>query len=116
VRLSAFAKPKLISAKDESIGVQLKIWQKSYRSMEVLYTARFIRSYKKLPVAVQHDVESALLDYKDTKNHERLKLHKLHGNMKQYHAFSANFSYRIVVKIEKNTTYCMDVGDHTVYE
>ena len=84
--------------------------------MEILYTARFIRSYKKLPQAVQSDVESALEDFKDKKNHEQLKLHKLHGNMKPYHAFSANFSYRIVVKIEKNISYCMDVGDHTVYE
>ncbi len=84
--------------------------------MEILYTARFIRSYKKLPVLVQGDVEKALEDFKRKENHETLRLHKLHGRMKQYHAFSANFEYRIVVKVEKDCVYCMDVGDHSIYE
>lgn len=84
--------------------------------MELFYTARFLRSFTKLEQAVQDDVESAIEDFKKKENHERLKLHKLHGKMKLYHAFSANYSYRIIVKFEKKNVYCMDVGDHRVYE
>lgn len=84
--------------------------------MEVLFTARFLRSYNKLPLAVQDDVVHAVEEFRQKENHGVLKLHKLHGKMKKYHAFSANFSYRIIIKIEKNTAYCMDVGDHSIYE
>lgn len=84
--------------------------------MEVFFTARFLRTYKKLPPGVQHDVENAIEAFKSSKNHEQLKLHKLHGKLKQYHAFSANFSYRIILKLSKDKAYCMDVGDHGVYE
>ncbi len=84
--------------------------------MEVLFTARFLRSYNKLPPAVQDDVSSAVDAFKQKSNHEALKLHKLHVQMKKYHAFSANFSYRIIVKIEKKVAYFMDVGDHCIYE
>jgi mRNA-degrading endonuclease RelE of RelBE toxin-antitoxin system len=84
--------------------------------MELFYTARFLRSFAKLDSAVQDDVESAIEDFKEKENHERLKLHKLHGKMKLYHAFSANYNYRVIVKIEGKNVYCMDVGDHSVYE
>ncbi len=84
--------------------------------MEVFFTARFLRSYNKLPLAVQDDVQEAVEKFKQKQNHEALKLHKLHGKMKKYHAFSANFSYRIIIKIEKNSVYYMDVGDHSIYE
>lgn len=84
--------------------------------MEVLFTARFLRSYNKLPLEVPDDVVHAVEEFKQPRNHEMLKLHKLHGKMKKYHAFSANFSYRIIVKIEKGSAYCMDVGDHSIYE
>ena len=84
--------------------------------MEIFFTARFLRSYNKLPVAVQDDVENAVERFKQKTNHAVLKLHKLHGIMKKYHAFSANFSYRIIIKIETDGVYYMDVGDHSIYE
>ena len=30
--------------------------------------------------------------------------------------FSANFSYRVIIKIEKGATYYLDVGTHDVYK
>ena len=84
--------------------------------MEVLFTARFLRSYNKLPRDVQSDVEQAVELFKDRGNHDRLKLYKLRGKMKQHYAFSANYSYRIVVKISGKVVTYMDVGDHSVYE
>lgn len=83
--------------------------------MHVFYTARFLRSLKKLPKDIQDDVVVACKKFENTKNHESLKLHKLTGGMKAYHAFSVNFRYRVVVKITKGEAYCMDVGTHEVY-
>ena len=84
--------------------------------MEVFYTARFLRTFAKLESNVQNDVESAIDDFVCDMHTAHLKLHKLHGNMKQYHAFSANYSYRVIVKIEKASVYFMDVGDQSVYK
>jgi mRNA-degrading endonuclease RelE of RelBE toxin-antitoxin system len=84
--------------------------------MEIFFTARFLKSFNKLTADVQDDVERAVEEFKNRDTHQKLKLHKLHGKMKKYHAFSANFKYRIIVKIEKSIVYCMDVGDHSIYE
>lgn len=84
--------------------------------MQYLYTARFLRSLKKCDEAVQDDVFHAVNLFENGNNSEKLKLHKLHGKFKLWYAFSVNFSYRIIVKIEKGTTYYMDIGTHDVYK
>jgi plasmid maintenance system killer protein len=84
--------------------------------MEYLYTARFLRSLKKCEEAVQDDVIHAVKMFQDGANNKSLKLHKLHGNLKSWHAFSANFTHRVIIKIEKRVTYYLDVGTHDVYE
>ena len=84
--------------------------------MVQLYTRRFLRSLKKLPEAVQNDVILAVERFKKKSEHKALRLHKLSGRMKKYHAFSANFNYRIIVNIDEKDTYFLDVGTHEVYE
>ena len=84
--------------------------------MELLFTARFLRSLKKLSPEVQKDVIASVEEFKNKKNHKKLGLHKLHGDMKAYHAFSSNFYHRVIIKISKTKVYCMDVGTHDVYK
>lgn len=84
--------------------------------MQYLYTARFLRSLKKCDEAVQDDVFRAVKLFEKGNNTEAVKLHKLHGKFKTWHAFSANFSYRIIIKIEKGTTCYLGVGTHEVYK
>ena len=84
--------------------------------MQVLFTARFLRSYNKLLLPIREDVEHVVALLEKNPKDQSLKLHKLKGKMKQYYAISANYSHRIILKIEKDTTYCMDVGDHSIYE
>ena len=84
--------------------------------MQYLYTARFLRSLKKCEEVIQDDVIQAVKLFEKGKNNEILNLHKLHGKFKLYHAFSVNFSYRVIVKIEKRVTYYMDVGTHNIYQ
>lgn len=69
--------------------------------MRHLYTARFLQSLKKLNQGVQDDVFRAVKLFEQGNNTEALKLHKLHGKFKNLYAFPVNFSYRIIVKIEK---------------
>jgi mRNA-degrading endonuclease YafQ of YafQ-DinJ toxin-antitoxin module len=83
--------------------------------MQYFYTARFLRSLKKYEEAVQDDVFRAVKLFEKGKSDEILKLHKLHGKFKSYHAFSANFSYRVIVKIGKGVLYYADVGTHDMY-
>ena len=84
--------------------------------MRYLYTARFLRSLKKCDEAVQDDIIQAVKLFEKKENIKQLKLHKLHGKFKEWHAFSANFSYRIIIKIEKDAIYYLDVGTHDVYK
>ena len=83
--------------------------------MEYLYTARFLRSFKKCDKAAQNDIALAIELFEKRENYKNLKLHKLRGKFKKWHAFSANFSYRVIVKIDKGVAYYLDVGTHDVY-
>ncbi len=84
--------------------------------MQYLYTARFLRSLKKCDEGVQDDVFAAVKLFEKGTNNEVLKLHKLHGKFRAWHAFSANFTHRIIIKIEKKNIYYLDVGTHDVYK
>jgi mRNA-degrading endonuclease YafQ of YafQ-DinJ toxin-antitoxin module len=84
--------------------------------MEYFYTARFLRSLKKMDDGVQDDIIRAVKLFETGKESETLKLHKLHGKFAKHYAFSANFSYRIIIKIEKSAMYYLDVGSHDVYK
>jgi len=43
-----------------------------------------------------------------------LKLHKLKGNLKDFHSISLSFEYRIILLIEpsKEAMYLVDIGTH----
>ena len=84
--------------------------------MEYYYTARFLRSLKKLEEGMLEDVMNAVRLFETGNENETVKLHKLHGKFHYYHAFSVNFSHRIIIKIEKGVTYYFDVGSHDVYK
>ncbi|HCG99377.1 MAG TPA: hypothetical protein DE036_06175 [Actinobacteria bacterium] len=83
--------------------------------MQYVYTARFLRSLKKCEEAIQDDVIRAVKLFEKGESNNVLRLHKLHGKFKSYHAFSANFLYRVIVKIEKKVVYYADVGTHDIY-
>ncbi len=84
--------------------------------MEYRYTRRFLRSLKKLPKEVQDDVIQAVDAFRKNVHSPGLKLHRLHGKMKGYRVFSANFAYRGIVNVEKQHTYFTDVGGHNICE
>ena len=83
--------------------------------MQILYTARFLRSLKKLPEEIQEGAIAVLQIFEDDPKHPLLKPHKLTGKWRGYVAISVSFYYRIIIKKTESETYCMDIGTHDVY-
>ena len=86
--------------------------------LQVIYTTEYARSYKRLSPQLKIEVKEKVEQFRDPRNHERLRLHKLHGDMKAYHSFSVNYSVRVIVRIvnKKAIAFIIDVGDHSIYE
>jgi len=84
--------------------------------MEHAYTPRFLRSFKRLPRGVQDDVLDAVERFKKDQTFPQPRLHKLSGELKKYHAFSANFSYRVIIHIHRKEVLFINVGSHDMYQ
>ena len=85
--------------------------------MEVHYTAAFIRQYNKLNKNLQDEVIEKIELFKNKSNHTTLKVHALHGRLKNYHSFSVNYSHRIVFEyISKEEIALLKVGTHDIYD
>lgn len=81
------------------------------------YTREFIRAYDKLPNALKEMVKERIQSFKDKKNHQQLKVHKLHGKYQGFFGFSVDRKYRIMFEwISKNEARLHTVGDHSIYE
>lgn len=87
--------------------------------MEVAYSPKFVRLLNSLPPALQEEVIEKVELFKNEKNHPALKVHKLHGRLKEQYSFSVNYQTRIVfVYLPKKPkeAYLLTVGDHDVYD
>jgi len=84
--------------------------------MEYAFAPRFLRSFKRLPKSVQDDALYAIDQFKKDSHTPHLRLHKLSGKLKKYHAFSVNFSYRIIVHIHQTEVWFINVGSHDMYQ
>jgi len=79
----------------------------------IRYTAKFIQIYKGLEPALKEEVKEKILFFQDAKNHEILKVHKLHGRFKTCYSFSVNYKIRIIFKYENKTAVnLLYVGNH----
>ncbi|HFC11081.1 MAG TPA: hypothetical protein ENJ75_02755 [Candidatus Kaiserbacteria bacterium] len=83
--------------------------------MRYFSTGKFLRTLQKYESPVRQDIARAIRLF-EAGERESIGLHRLHGRMRAYHAFSANFSYRVVVKMTKKASYYIDVGTHDVYQ
>ena len=83
---------------------------------EILYTKTFLKRYKKLDSDFQEDIKDKIELFKDKKNHERLKVHKLKGKYKGFLSFSINRKDRILFQfIKGNSAIFLDIDDHDIY-
>ena len=63
--------------------------------MEIFFTPKFIRDFKSLEKDLQIEVSDKIDLFRDRKNHQMLKVHKLKEILKGRCSFSVNYQYRI---------------------
>lgn len=85
--------------------------------MEVLYKPSFVREFQKLPLALQDEVYERVEEFKNPKNHKRLKVHALRGGLKGYYSFSVNYQWRVIFTFAKGKreAHLHKLGDHSIY-
>ncbi len=84
--------------------------------MEIRYKPSFLRDFKHLPLSVQQEAKERIEQFKNPDNHQKLKVHKLKGKLKNFYSFSITYSHRIVFECEtKNIIVFLAIGDHDVY-
>jgi len=85
--------------------------------MLISYKPSFVREFKKLPAELQEEALERIDLFRNEKNHEKLKVHKLKGRLKDFHSFSVTYSHRIVFSYEsKKEVVFIAIGDHSVYK
>jgi len=85
--------------------------------IKIIYTPRFVREFSKLDSAIQVEAHEKIKLFQDPQNHKGLKVHKLHGPLKNFLSFSANYQYRVVFSfLSKNEVVLLMIGNHDVYK
>jgi mRNA-degrading endonuclease YafQ of YafQ-DinJ toxin-antitoxin module len=81
--------------------------------LEIIYSRNFVRMYRKLDPNLKEEIKLKIHLFKDKKNHESLKVHKLKGVLRNLYAFSINYKVRVCFDFtESNTAYLHSVGNH----
>lgn len=85
--------------------------------MNIEYSPKFARLYKKLPKEVKDSADIKVTLFRRDPFHPGLKTHKLIGPLKRYMAFSIDFKHRIIFAfIDPKTVRFHTIGDHSVYQ
>ena len=85
--------------------------------MRLSRSSRFKRSFKKLPKAIQDDLEKRLNRFVDDPFDPLLRTHKLRGNLASYFALCLRDGYRVLfVFQDRNAVLLVNVGSHDDYD
>lgn len=84
--------------------------------MEIRYSPKFMRQYKKLPGEIKSRVKKREVIFCKDPFDPRLKTHKLHGSQNGFMAFSVDYSYRIIFKLYGGEAVFYEIGTHDIYE
>ena len=85
--------------------------------MQILYSARFAKQYRKLSTAVKMLAEEREIVFRSHPFDATLSTHKLHGKLKGYYSFSINNKYRIIFEFVNDGTIKFHyVGTHDIYD
>lgn len=81
------------------------------------FTPEFFRSLKKLTPELQENAFQRIELFRDRSNHQRLKVHKLHGKYAGFFGFSIDRKNRIMFKwISADEAKLHTIGDHPIYD
>ena len=85
--------------------------------MEIEYSPKFQKQFKKLPKEVKEKALICEKFFRQNPFNPKLKIHKLHGTMKEYWAFSISYGYRIgFTFINGGIAHFHDIGTHDIYK
>lgn len=85
--------------------------------MNIDYTSRFLRQYKKLPADLQQEAKEVIRQLKINPNASVLKTHKLKGTFEGFWSCSINYKYRIIFMYDtKDSIALLKIGDHAIYK
>ena len=86
--------------------------------MEIIYSPKFGREYKKLSKNIKGMAEQQETLFRDNPFDPKLKTHKLKGKLEGFLSFSIGYKYRIIFEFskDKNIAYFHSVGNHDIYQ
>jgi len=86
--------------------------------MEIIYSSKFAREYRKLPQNIKLIAEKQEVIFRLKPFDPQLKSHKLHGKLKEFWSLSIDGKYRIIFEFSKNKDifYFHSVGNHDIYQ
>jgi len=85
--------------------------------MEIRYSPKFKRQYKKLPEDIKTRAEKMEAVFRKNPFDPRLKTHKLHVSQDGFMSFSVDYSYRIIFEFyNADTVIFYEIGTHDIYE
>ena len=83
----------------------------------ISFKPSFVRQAKRLEQALFQELVEKIELLKHEKNHNILKVHKLHGALSDCYSFSVNYKIRVVFQYETTSEIVLlTVGDHDVYK
>ena len=82
--------------------------------MEIEYSSRFKRSFKKLDRQLQSTAWEKLEIFKQDQNDPRLKTHKLKST--EYYAFSVTYKIRVIFLVTGSAIVLVNIDDHSLYQ
>lgn len=85
--------------------------------MQIYYSSKFEREYKKLPKRIKELAEEKEDVFRKNPFNEKLETHKLHGRLHGLWAFWIDHKNRVIFEFaEKDVVWFHSVGDHSVYK
>lgn len=84
---------------------------------KIFYKPSFIKQYDKLEEGLKEEVREKIELLRNKENHQKLKAHKLHGDLSGRWSFSVTYKIRIVFVFNKGKELdLLAIGDHDVYK
>ncbi len=85
--------------------------------LKILYSPRFAKRFKKLPERIREQAARKESIFREDPFDDRLRTHKLHGDLADCWVFSVDYATRIIFSFEKDgVVHFHAVGGHDLYE
>ncbi|MCX6717367.1 MAG: type II toxin-antitoxin system mRNA interferase toxin, RelE/StbE family [Candidatus Taylorbacteria bacterium] len=84
--------------------------------LNIKYSHHFVRKVSKLEDSLVEEIQDKIELLKDENNHQKLKVHKLHGVLDGSMSFYVNYKIRVIFEYISNKEIVLeDVGGHDIY-